>query len=202
MSDTQNNRQAGRPRCEQAKDSILSATRRLFESYSLRDLTIEAIAKEAGVSKATIYRWWSNKPDLVMDACIDELRHYTGFRAEDGDPVSVVTSQMRRLIEVYAGPVGRIVCQLLAEGQYQPDICEKFFQNHGGERCRHLREMLGGHADDIGLLADLLYGPIYFRLIRHYPPMDKLFADGLVEQAAKTIAEWRRRYVPNTDAAQ
>ena len=65
-------RNAGRPRCQVAQDAILAATARLLRSTSVRELAIESIAREAGVGKATIYRWWPNKTAIVIDAFFSE----------------------------------------------------------------------------------------------------------------------------------
>lgn len=190
-------RSHGRPRCETTTAAILVAARRLFETVTLRDLTIEAIAKEAGVSKATIYRWWDTKADLVMDACLDELRVYTAYDLNDGDPVAVITNQMRRLIRVFSGPVGRMVSQLLAEGQYEPEICRRFFSTHANSKCMVLRQFFGGDDGDAAFRADILYGPIYLRLIRGIRPLDDDFADRLTSDVARRIREW----LPPADAA-
>jgi len=191
MNGTEPIRHPGRPRCEATRKAILSAARQMFDTSNLRDLTIDAIAKQAGVSKATIYRWWNNKADLVMDACLEELREYATFNCKDGSAVEVITGQMRRLISVYRGPTGRIVAQLMAEGQYQPEICSRFLASHGEIRCRELQEILGGSREQVIFLADLLYGPIYFRLIRHSCPLDDEFADMLCTQASIWIRQWR-----------
>jgi AcrR family transcriptional regulator len=61
-------RTRGRPRSEAARQAILEATRALLEVTTVRDLTIETIAKQAGVSKSTIYRWWPNKAAIAIDA--------------------------------------------------------------------------------------------------------------------------------------
>ena len=60
-------RAPGRPRSERATAAILTAVR-LLEQRGLKQLSVDAIAARAGVSKATIYRWWPNKAAVVMDA--------------------------------------------------------------------------------------------------------------------------------------
>ncbi len=58
----------GRPRSEQAKANILEATFQLLREVGFERLTIDAVAAKAAVGKATIYRWYKNKEDLVIDA--------------------------------------------------------------------------------------------------------------------------------------
>ena len=64
-------RRAGRPRSETTRRKILEATVHLLEDVTVQSLTIEAIAREAGVGKATIYRWWDSKALVVIDAFIE-----------------------------------------------------------------------------------------------------------------------------------
>ncbi|WP_214416346.1 TetR/AcrR family transcriptional regulator [Sphaerisporangium fuscum] len=62
-------RTPGRPRSEKAEKAIIDATiDMLAEGTGVAELSIEAIAARAGVGKTTIYRRWSNKEDLVVDA--------------------------------------------------------------------------------------------------------------------------------------
>ena len=61
-------RSRGRPPGATAEShtQILDAVYELLQERSVRDLTIEAVAKRAGVGKPTIYKWWPTKADLVM----------------------------------------------------------------------------------------------------------------------------------------
>ncbi len=62
-------RPRGRPRSAAAERAILDATLRLIGRHrSVAALSIEAVAQEAGVGKATIYRRWPNKEALVIAA--------------------------------------------------------------------------------------------------------------------------------------
>jgi AcrR family transcriptional regulator len=61
-------RQPGRPRSARAHAAILDAAVALFVERGFDGMSIEAVAAMAGVGKATIYRRWPSKEDLVVDA--------------------------------------------------------------------------------------------------------------------------------------
>src|SRR6266704_2718003 len=58
----------GRPRSERAHEAILEATLDLLLEEGFTRMSIEAVATRAGVGKATIYRRWPSKADLVVEA--------------------------------------------------------------------------------------------------------------------------------------
>src|SRR2546430_13602037 len=62
----------GRPRSEQARRALLEATAELLQERDLPAISADDIAKRAGVSKATIYRWWESKSALALDAFLQE----------------------------------------------------------------------------------------------------------------------------------
>ena len=72
-------RRPGRPRSEASRQAILDATKRLLDTETVRDLSIERIAKEAGVGKTTIYRWWPSKAAVVIDAFFEAVVPKTPF---------------------------------------------------------------------------------------------------------------------------
>lgn len=60
----------GRPRSEVSHQAVLDATTRLLSVSSYEEMTVEAIASEAGVSKQTIYRWWKSKAAVVLEVML------------------------------------------------------------------------------------------------------------------------------------
>src|SRR5262245_24160005 len=114
-------RAGGRPRNEATRLLILRTTLELLRKETLQAITIEAIAKAAGVSKATIYRWWSSKTAIVIDAFIEHHIVRTPMR-HDLPPGEAIVDHMRHLIEQYSGWPGQIVAQIVGEAQSDPSI--------------------------------------------------------------------------------
>ena len=69
----------GRPRSRAAHQAILAATLDLLRTTSVRELTIEGIARAAGVGKPTIYRWWPSKNALVIEALFGAVADEVAF---------------------------------------------------------------------------------------------------------------------------
>jgi AcrR family transcriptional regulator len=63
----QTQRRPGRPRSEQADEAIMTAALELFAESGAEGLCIERVAARAGVGKATIYRRWPGKEDMLLD---------------------------------------------------------------------------------------------------------------------------------------
>jgi AcrR family transcriptional regulator len=61
-------RRPGRPRSEQAEQAIIEATLDLFAEQGFEGVCVELVAARAGVGKATIYRRWPNKEELLLAA--------------------------------------------------------------------------------------------------------------------------------------
>ena len=103
-------------RSETSRKAILEATSELLAETTVQKLSIEAIAKRAGVGKTTIYRWWPSKAAVVIDAFIEHHLVHTPIRDDVrcARPCATPSS----LIQQYAGPQGRLVAQIIAESQY------------------------------------------------------------------------------------
>ena len=181
-------RPPGRPRSEEARLAILRSTLKLLGENGFSELTIEAVAAHAGVGKATVYRWWSNKAALIADAFASSATRKLHF-PDTGSVRTDMSQQMRQLIKIFCSRRGRIVSAILGGGQSDRDLIaafrERFLRPRRQEAYATLqRGIQRGELRkdvDMDLILDSLYGPIYMRfLIRH----DKLtpdFVDSLCE---------------------
>lgn len=181
-------RRPGRPRSESTRRDILAATWRLLEHQTVQSLTIEAIAKEAGVGKATIYRWWDSKALVVIDAFMEHHVMKTPMR-RDVPPGEAIARHLTSLVREYSGWSGRIVAQLIAEGQSDPTVLRELRERFQDGRRAVVREMLEEWQrrdgipvpPNIEVLSDLLYAPVYMRLLLGHAPLDAAFAREHVE---------------------
>ncbi|EGD43205.1 transcriptional regulator, TetR family protein [Nocardioidaceae bacterium Broad-1] len=117
-------RRRGAVRSEEARIAVLGATGRLFATEGYDHLTIEGIAAEAGVSKQTIYRWWSSKSAVVADALIeDKLLPDHPVVPDTGDIRADLIAWMQSLIDLVAQPGNDgLVRSLVAAACENPDI--------------------------------------------------------------------------------
>ncbi len=194
MTSTPPPRQPGRPRSEAAKQAVLSAAITLLDHTSLRDLTIDAISKTSGVSKPTIYRWWPNKVAVVTDAFFQTVVPCTSFPEAESATESI-RRQVEMLIDMFRGKHGRMVADIVAEGQTAPDVLESFRETFLVPRRAAFREVLewgirnrefDPHLD-ADLAADLIYSPLYFRLLITHQPIDEAFAKALLPRVLAAL---------------
>jgi AcrR family transcriptional regulator len=167
-------RQPGRPRSEQARRAILRSTLKLLQRSNFPSLTIEAIATDANVSKATVYRWWPNKGALVVDAFASSTEDELHF-PNTGSVYRDMSLQMAQFLGVLRSR-GHIVAALLGAGQSDPELLaafrERFLRPRREEAYKTLRRAIarGELPEDLDLdvTLDTLYGAIYMRfLIQH-----------------------------------
>jgi AcrR family transcriptional regulator len=177
-------RAPGRPRSEESRQSILRSTLKLLQDGGFAELSIEAIAADAGVGKTTVYRWWPTKAALVADAFSASADNELRF-PDTGNVRSDMSLQMRRLIRIFRSDRGKIVAALLAGGQSDEELIEAFRERFLWPRRRQAYQTLQRGIDrgelppdsDLDLILDSLYGPIYMRFLIRHAKLDESFAD-------------------------
>jgi AcrR family transcriptional regulator len=170
-------RSPGRPRSERARQAILISTLGFLEQKEngFADLTIEHIAAQAGVGKATVYRWWPTKAALVADAFASSVTQKLRF-PDTGSVCDDIAQQMRQLVKILRSRRGHVVSAILGAGQSDSTLIsafrERFLKPRREEAYATLRRgIVRGElpeALDLDHVLDALYGPIYMRfLIKH-----------------------------------
>jgi AcrR family transcriptional regulator len=162
----------GRPRSEESRRAILDATRRLLTHMSVSKISIEAIAKKAGVGKTTIYRWWPNKQSVVMEAVFNQPG-FQNFMPQASVPFEGVKGQVEKLVRQLTGKNGRIVAEIIGECQGDIEILKALVKNFFQDRYNSLAYYIqrGKHEGqfpdyiDVEVAIDVILGPVIFRLM-------------------------------------
>ena len=185
----------GRPRSEKARHAILEAAAELLLLRGLGAVSMDAVAERAGVSKATIYRWWPSKEMLALDALLDWAA--TSAPARDtgslrGDLLALVRPWVR---EIKRQPFGRVIAALVTEAQSDPQFAEAYRTHFVEPRREAMRAAFARAADrgdvpadlDVEVAVDLIYGPLYHRLLHGHAPLTGQFAQDVVDMALAGI---------------
>ena len=115
----------GRPRDPSRDGVIRAAILRLLAEVGYGALTMDAVAAEAGVGKATIYRRWRTKHDLVVDT-ISDMSRAIAVPPETGSVEGDVRALMDVVVTTVQSPAGAAIRSLLPAMQYQPALVEAF----------------------------------------------------------------------------
>jgi AcrR family transcriptional regulator len=169
--------------------AIMDTVYALLQEKSVRDLTMEEVARRARVGKPTLYKWWPTKATLVLAMLSERMAPNLDMPAGRTAAESL-RFRVRRLIDAFNGPFGGIVAGLIAEGQSEPAIRQEFFDRWVSprrtatiadlERAKNAGELRSETEPEV--LNDAIFGAIYYRLLLRSGPLTRRFGDRLVEQ--------------------
>jgi AcrR family transcriptional regulator len=190
----------GRPRNPKARALVLRAARVLLNEDGLGAVTIEALSARTGVSKPTIYRTWPNAHAVVMAALMDAPAPAPAANSRGrGSAVATLRRQLRAIVDVFSSRTGRSITHVLASADPGTEL-SKVFRNHfilarRDEGRELLKEaMAGGELRarlDLEVVLDLLYAPIFYRILVGHAPLNEAFVDAAVDHLMKGLAPKR-----------
>jgi rhodanese-related sulfurtransferase len=158
--------------------------------FGLDSVGMDAIAMRAGVSKATIYRWWPTKESLALDAIYHEWTAAHPESAGSGSLRVDLYSLLRPWVRLLNDrPYGRVVAAILAKVQTDDRFAEEYRTRFIDRRRQRARAIMQraiesgeiGAGTNVELALDLLYGPVYHRLLHGHAPLDEPFVRGVVD---------------------
>ncbi|MFG2537477.1 TetR/AcrR family transcriptional regulator [Streptomyces sp. NPDC048511] len=112
----------GRPRSESARAAVLHAVDDLLVEVGYAALTMKGIAERAGVGRQTVYRWWSNKAEVLYEASAIDARHELSVPAGD-DPREGLKAYLDALVAFLSrSHAGAAYRALMGEAQHDADV--------------------------------------------------------------------------------
>lgn len=193
--------QRGRPRSTRSHDAVLAATMAVLGEVGYVALTLDAVATRAGVSRATIYRWWPSKASLVVEALDKVIPTTVPLPTGDtrGDVRSVVQATLDNYIRT---PFGANLAAIASDATADPDATKRLVDLFGPRRAADSSVLLAGagrgdlpHDVDVHLLLDIVLGTLVFRHLIGVPT-----DEDVVDQLTDLIVSGRTpRHPPRTD---
>jgi len=161
-------RAPGRPRSAASHQAILDATLHLVAENGMHGMSMDAVAARAGVSKATIYRRWKSKEELV-EGLLDQLLALVQ-PIDTGNPREDFISTGRAAVAM-AGPGIRLLPALAGEAVTNPEFGEVFRQKLVKPRQAQIRSFLERAVEageiradaDLDFFSDMAFGTVIFR---------------------------------------
>ena len=189
----------GRPRDPSRDDVIRAAILRLLGEVGYGALTMDAVAAEAGVGKATIYRRWRTKQDLVVDT-VSELNRSWTVDVDTGSLEGDLRQLVHRMVEMMTSPVGAATRSLLAAMQHEPALIEAYREGPLAVWRRAFAEMWsraqarGEVGPDMhqSLPAEASTALLVQRWLVTHEPVDASYADAVLETVVLPLVRPRR----------
>jgi AcrR family transcriptional regulator len=161
----------------------------LLLTRGLAAVSMDAVAARAGVSKATIYRWWPTKETLALDALYEQLTEPSPEPPDTGTLRGDLLALLLGWIErVGDRPFGRVIGALITEAATDPVFGKLYRERYVEPRRAQARTIFAramGRGEitmgtDVEAVIDLLYGALYHRLLHGHAPLTQEFVETVV----------------------
>ncbi|MEV7092359.1 TetR/AcrR family transcriptional regulator [Amycolatopsis sp. NPDC051045] len=175
--------------------AITDAALRELAEQGYGRLSMEAVAKRAGVGKSALYRRWRSKHEMIT-AVVAEFSVPRADVEDTGSLRGDVRAMLQAVLDWLTHPLfSRILPDLVAEGARNPELAESVRTSIGGPR-RDRAEVMVRRAItrgelpedlDVEMALDVLAAPIYWRLVVRQAPAGPDYLDRLVEYALRAL---------------
>jgi AcrR family transcriptional regulator len=195
LTDPPRTSRGGRPRDPSRDGVIRAAILSLLADVGYGALTMDAVAAEAGVGKATIYRRWRTKEDLVADT-IAEISRAEVTPADTGALESDLREMLHTVVAAVNGPTGAATQALLSTVPHNPALAAAFRNGPIGvwrqafdqifTRAQARGELRPGLTND-SVVAEAITAPLVQRWLVNGRPVTEEYADELLEQVVMPL---------------
>jgi AcrR family transcriptional regulator len=182
-------RSAGRPRSEVSRAAILDAAYGFLRRRPIAAISLVHIAHKAGVSTATVYRWWTTKEALLLDAFLHTADHEVVLERE-GAPLERLKKYVLQIGRFFTGENGIVVARLLTAIQDNAVLRKEFLERVYSPRDKEIRYLVkeaverGQLPDDmeVSVFLDTIVGPLLARLLIRHEQIDEAFVAAVFDR--------------------
>jgi len=183
----------GRPRDEEVRKRILASAAQLLEDRCFEEITVDAIAEHSGAGKATIYRWWPNKAAVLIEAFRERIAQELPF-PDTGDFRQDVRQQLQNFTEIiYWGRSAKVFRSFIAAAQADPEVAKAYRELWIRPRRaeakklfeRYIAEGIADAALDPDLAVEMVFAPLYYRLLTGWSEITPEYLDQLTDTALR-----------------
>lgn len=181
---------SGIPRSNTAAgDAVLATARLMLADGGVRGLTIEGVAARTGIAKTTIYRRYRSKQELAL-AVVRQMTSEVVAVEQFGNTRERLIAVLNRAITLLRTTVmGRVMQGLVSDIATDPELAAAFRREVIALRLVRIREIVHDGAaigelkpeTDADLLHELLFGPVYHRLLFTGGGLDETLAERIVD---------------------
>jgi AcrR family transcriptional regulator len=182
----------GRPRSERARLAVLHAVDDLLVDVGYAAMTMKGIAERAGVGRQTVYRWWSNKAEILLEACLADARKELAVPPRD-DPAEDLLAYLTALTGfLTTAPPGLAYRALVGEAQHDPAVRDLLAPTDLlADSARAVLDRVRRSAPGMpapALAAAQLTGPVVTRILTTPAPLSE---PELTAHARSLLCAWR-----------
>ncbi len=176
-------------RRERTEAAILDATRELLAERGVQQLTVEGVAARAGVAKTTIYRRYRSKDELALAVLLKMVEEIVEVPDLE-DSRAELTAFLDGAVKILGRTLmGRVMQGLVSDLATDPQLGRSFRDRIVALRVRELRRLIERGVErgdlrrgiDVELVHELLFGPVYYRLLLSGGRLEKNLAERIVD---------------------
>jgi AcrR family transcriptional regulator len=162
---------------------------------------MQSVSTETGIAKTTLYRRWGSKEDLALAVVLDMTREVVATPADGDIRTSLIAYLDAAVTSLRSTLMGSVMQGLASDLATNPELREKFHTRVVALRRAHLDELVRTGIQrgelrrtvDVDLLHDLLFGPVYYRLLVSGGPLGPGLAADIVDAVIPSVKRISRR---------
>lgn len=172
------------PRVDRTRAAVRAAVRRLVQESGFEAITHQRVAKAAGVGRASVYRHWPDRVDLLLDALVDAAPEPSP-PPSSGDLATDLARELHRLQRILNdSPFVPELLTLLGRAEWEPplrDLKRRLLRRGTGGLRKALEEGIARGelppALDIDDATARLAGPLFYKRLLADLTIDDAFVD-------------------------